>query len=88
MTGEGLRAKNNAPTKENLRKERKVKWIKRCLPVLESSLNIIRFVVTTLMPVVPRGGARGGLGGYSTPSEHAGTPSEGESDFFGYFWHL
>ena len=67
MTGEGLKAKNNAPTKEKLRKERKVKWIERCLPVLESSLNIICFVVIALMPVVPRGGAREGLGGYSTP---------------------
>ena len=28
-----------------------------------------------------RGGARGGLGGYSPPSE-------GETRFFGDFWHL
>ena len=28
-----------------------------------------------------RGGARGGLGGYSPPSEHASPPSEGEKRF-------
>ena len=26
--------------------------------------------------------------GYSPPSEHASSPSEGEKRFFGDFWHL
>ena len=38
--------------------------------------------------VITRGGARGGLGGYSPPSEHASPRSEGESDFFVDFWQL
>jgi len=29
MTGKGIRAYNDAPTKEKLRKGRKVKWIER-----------------------------------------------------------
>ena len=32
-----------------------------------------------------RGSARGGLGGYSPPSEHANPPSEGENRFFWRF---
>ena len=32
-----------------------------------------------------RGGARGGLGGYSPPSEHASPPSEGEMHFLEIF---
>ena len=36
-----------------------------------------------------RGGARGGLGGYSPSSEHPSPPSEGDKRFFfGDFWHL
>ena len=34
------------------------------------------------------GGARGGLGGYSTPLEHASPPLEGESNSFRDVWHL
>ena len=37
MTGKGLRAYNDAPTKEELRKGRKVRWIER-----KSSLLMIK----------------------------------------------
>ena len=33
MTGKGSRAYKNAPTKEKLRKERKVKWIESLLMI-------------------------------------------------------
>ena len=35
-----------------------------------------------------RGGAGGGLGGYSSPSEHASPLLESEEQFYGDFWHL
>ena len=35
-----------------------------------------------------RGGARGGLGGYSPSSEHASPRRKVKSDFVGDFWHL
>ena len=35
-----------------------------------------------------RGGARGGLGGYNPPSEHASPRRKVKSDFFGDFWPL
>ena len=38
-----------------------------------------------LFPFQFSGGARGGLGGYSPPSEHAIPPSEGEKRFFRRF---
>ena len=38
--------------------------------------------------VSSRGGARGRLGGYSPPSEHASPRRKLNSDVFGDFWHL
>ena len=35
-----------------------------------------------------RGGARGGLGGYSPPSKHASPRRKVKRDFVGDFWHL
>ena len=35
-----------------------------------------------------KGGARGGLGGYSPPSEHARPRLKVKNDFVGGFWQL
>ena len=52
--------------------------------------EIFLLVACTLASTSPivSGSVRGGLGGYSTPSEHASPPSEGECDCFGDFSHL
>ena len=46
------------------------------------SLTCAAFSRRISLQLVLRGGARGGLGGYSPPSEHASPPSEGEKRFF------
>ena len=52
-----------------------VEWDKAYQPNSECFLRAVFF----------RGGARGGLGGYSPPLEHASPLSEGETRFFGDF---
>ena len=48
--------------------------------------NILNYSIHRLLGA--RGGARGGLGGYSPPAEHAGLLVRRWKRFFGDFWHL
>ena len=75
----------NALFKNELQRPWNVSLSDMKLPQGSSPLS---FQQRTLNQGWRQGRARGGLGGYSPPSEHASPPSEGEKGFFGDFWHL
>ena len=74
--------------KDSLRLVRRQKDI--LAEVTKPSFNCYVLTKRTIIskPLWYSGGTRGGLGGYSPPSEHASPRRKVKSDFFGDFWHL